>query len=195
MAAAEAARAIVPEAPEGYAVTLPDNLVKYTGAADDPVMKALRDHAVEQKWPQGKFDDTVGLIKVFADKGVLLPLFDPAAEAAKLGDKAPARRAEVETFAKALKERGEINDEEFGEIAALAATASGVTLFEKMRKWMVPGVGAGPIPPGQSDQSQDSPEMAAAKEMRLDPKYNSDSRFKRAADAAWVAAFKAGQKT
>lgn len=176
---------------DGYAVNLPAELVKYTGEPSDPAMKALREYAVEQKWSQGQFDDTLGVIKAFADKGVLHEMFDPAAEAAKLGDNAPARRQEVEVFAKSLLERKEIDDAEFGELMSLAPTAAGVTLMEKLRKMMGPG--AGVTAPRAGDGPQESPEMAEAKAMRLDPKYDTDSRFKRAADAAWIKAFQAGK--
>ena len=164
----------MPESFEAYQVNLPAELVKYTGPADDPAMKALREHAVEQKWSQGQFDDTLGVIKAFADKGVLLPMFDPAAEAAKLGENAGPRRQEVETLAQSLKARGEISDEEFGEMTSLAATAAGVTLMEKLRKMMGPNGTPPATPPGPNDGPQDSEGMAAAK-----------------ADKAWIDAFNA----
>jgi hypothetical protein len=185
----------VPESFEAYQVNLPPELVKYTGAATDPVMKALREHALEQKWPQGRFDDTLSLIKVFADKGVLVPLFDPAAEAAKLGDKGAARRQDVEIFAKSLKSRNEITDEEFGEMASLAATAAGVQLVEKLRK-MMGDAGKTPIDaPSGGDQSASSPAMAEAQTMRADPRYGKDSTFTRSADRKWVAAWEADKTT
>lgn len=183
---------MVPEAADGYAVNLPPELAKYTGDASDPAMKALRDHAAAEKWPQGRFDEVMGLLKVFADKGVLTPMFDPAAERAKLGDRGEARQQEALAFATALKDRKEISDEEFGELASLAVTAPGVGLMEKLRKMMGPA-GAQPIPPGPGDQSGESPAMDAAKALRADPKYGKDSRFTRAADKAWTEAFEASR--
>lgn len=189
VAEAEAARAIVPEAADGFKVNLPAEFAKFAGDATDPAMVALREHAVAEKWSQGRFDDTMSLIKVFAGKGLLDQVYDPAAEAKKLGDKAEPRRQEIETFATSLKERGEIDDAEFGELAAMSLTAAGVTVLEKLRKMMGPG-GGEPKTPGGGEPAGGSA-MDQANAMRLDPKYDSDGTFRRKADKAWVDAWNA----
>lgn len=186
-AEAEAARALVPEAADGYKINLAPEVAKYTGDASDPAMKALREHAAAEKWPQGKFDDTMNLIKVFAEKGVLQEMFDPAAETLKLGDQAVPRRQEVETFFSSLKERGEISPEEYAEAMSLAPTAAGVTLIEKIRKMMGP---AGALPKTPSAEGGvETTAMDAARAQRQDPRYDRDPAFKRAADQAWIKAF------
>lgn len=187
--AIEAARAVVPADVAAYQVNLPPEFAKFAGDATDPAMVALREHALANQWSQGRFDDTMDLIKVFAGKGMLDQVYDPAAEAAKLGDTAVARRQEVETFATALKDRGEIDEAEFAELTTLAMTAAGVTLAEKLRKMMGPG-GGGPTLP-DPNAGGPSAAMEAARAQRLDPKYETDGNFRRAADAAWIAAFNA----
>jgi hypothetical protein len=185
------ARAIVPEAIDGFKVNLPAELVKYTGEASDPAMKAIREHALSEKWSQGQFDDVMGLIKVFSEKGVLAPMFDAAAETAQLGDNGRARQQEALSFATQLKDRGEVTDAEFGELAAFSATAAGVTAMEKLRKMMGPNGQI--VAPTRDDAAgaADSPAMAEANKLRADPKYGVDNRFTREADAAWVKAFNA----
>lgn len=181
--ALEAARAVTPEAADGYVFNVSEAAKGALGKLDgDPVVAELQAFALERKMTQGQFDDSVGaIVDRLALKGFLLPNFDPAAELQKLGDNGSQRRGEVETFASQLLDRKEIDAEQAAELTSLSATAAGVKLVESLRKMM--GAGAGLIAPGPGDAGAGADaDKARAAEMRRDPKYGVDAVFTREAD-------------
>lgn len=190
--AAAAARAAVPEAADGYAFNLSEKGKAVWGdVADDPAIKAIREHAHAAGKPQGYIDDVTEVMNVLAEKGLLEPPFDPAAELAKLGEGGEARRTEAELFAQAWKARGDLDDEEFGELMSLTPTAAGVRLVEKLRKSMVnaPAIKAD-MPAAQgAAQPGDTPAQAEARAMARDERYGKDKAFTREADRKFQEAF------
>lgn len=190
---AAAARAAVPEAADGYQVNLDDAAKASLGLTDkDPMVEALSKFAHESGKPQGWLDDVMEGAAALAKAGLFDGGFDAAAEATALGDNAAGRRREVEVFAQSLKDRGEIDDGEFGELMSLSPTANGVKLIEKMRKMMGD---QGKIPaPGGEGKPVDAGEAAKeeARKMAADPRYEKDRAFKVEADKAWMKAFANG---
>ncbi|WP_138141233.1 hypothetical protein [Brevundimonas vancanneytii] len=186
--AAAAARAAVPEAADGYAVNLSDDARERLGLTDgDPLVAELSKFAHAQGKPQGWLDDVMEGAAALAEAGLFDGGFDPAAEAASLGENAEGRRREVELFAESLKSRGEIDDGMFGELMSLSPTANGVKLIEKMRSLMGQN-GMIPTPSGAEPNGADALK-AKALEMAKDPKYGRDRQFTAEANAAWAQAY------
>lgn len=183
------ARAVVPEAAAGYAINVPDNLKAIIGdAAGDPVIAAVRDHYKATGRTQGEMDDLFGTLAELQTKGFLPEPVDFAAELVKLGENGPARRQEVETFARSLKERGDIDEGEFTELMSLAPTAKGVTLIEKLRK--MTGANGDIKPPTEGGAADGETEaQKEAMTMSRDPKYGRDRQFTADADKKWIEAF------
>lgn len=186
-----ALRTAVPEAPEGYKVNLTDEARAALGMTDnDPMVSELAKFAHANGKPQGWVDDALEAAAALASAGVFDAGFDPAAEVAKLGENGPARQREVETFAEALKMRGEITDEEFGALMSLVPEAAGTTLLEKLRK-MMGANGAVPAPNGtQTDPTEAAKEEARA--LARDPRYETDRAFRAMADEKFKLAFANG---
>ena len=191
--ALEAARAVVPADAAGYAINIPDSLKTFVAAEPgDPAWQTLAKHAAEQKWPQGRVDDAVNLLEAFARDNLLEPVFDPAAETAKLGANGKAQQQEQEAYLTALKARGDIAEEDFGELMSLVPTAAGTRALAKLRGLMGPAGAAIPPPaidPVEGGQPGDTPAQAEARKQARDPNYGVDVKFTKAADAAWMAAF------
>lgn len=184
----EAARAAVHETAEAYQVTLDEASREALGLTDnDPLVAGLAKFAADNKKPQGWMDDALEAASELAKAGLFDAGFDPAAEAAALGENAAGRRREVEVFASALKERGDIDDGMFAELMSLSPTANGIRLVEFMRKNMTDPTGI-PKPSGD-DASVADAAKAKAKDMARDPKYGKDKRYTREADQAWADAF------
>lgn len=183
--AAEAARAAVHDTAEAYVVNLDDDAKTALGLVDgDPLVGHLQKLAHDGKWPQGRVDDFLTTAADMARAGLFDAGIDPAAEAAALGENAAGRRREVEVWAESLKERGEISEGEFGELMSLSPTANGVTLIEKIRK--LAGAGGGIPKPQPADEAGDQKALQdKAREMRRDPRYETDKEFRGDADRAW----------
>lgn len=191
-AAAAAARAAVPDAADGYAWSPSDKLKGFVNIeASDPAILALQEHAKSAGWTQGQYQDVLSSLEVFAEKGLLEPLFDPAAEVAKLGANGAAQMQEQESFLTSLKGRGELSDEGFGELMTLVPTAAGTRALAELRKVMGP---AGIIQTPQVDVTPAEQMMAEARAERLDPRYNADPKYRRAADLKWEQAWKDGAR-
>lgn len=185
--AAAAARAVVPEAADGYAVNVSDAAREKLGLTDgDPMVAALSKFAHDSGKPQGWLDDVMEGAAALAEAGLFDSSFDPAAEAAALGENAEGRRREVEVFAESLKARGEIDEGEYGELMSLSPTANGVKLIEKLRQ-MMGASGEIPKPGGSADAGEAL--KAKAAEMRADPRYDTDRQFRVQADQAFKDAY------
>ena len=180
---AEAARAAVHTEAAAYKINLPDEQRQALGLADDadPILKGVTEHFAAAGKSQGALDDFMATAGELAKAGLFGTGFDPAAEAAALGENAAERRTEIESFANAVKARGEIDDGEYGELMSLAATAAGVKLVEKLRGWMGEK-GQIPTPDTATGGGDD---VEAAKAMARDPRYGVDRDFTKQADAAW----------
>lgn len=182
-AALEAARAVVPEEAAGYAINLSDEAKAALRLADDgdPIVQGIRDHFKAERLTQGDFDDFLARAGKLAEAGLFDTGFDVAAEAVKLGENAEGRRREVEVFANALKEREGFDEEMHGELMSLSPSAAGVRLVEFLRKQMG---AAGEIVPPTATSAATGPDalMAKYREMRADPQYESDRKFRAEAD-------------
>ncbi|MGH7020742.1 MAG: hypothetical protein ACREEY_12715 [Brevundimonas sp.] len=179
---AATARAAVPEAADGYAVNVSDAAREKLGLTDgDPMVSALSKFAHESGKPQGWLDDVMEGAAALAEAGLFDGGFDPAVEAAALGENADGRRREVEVFAESLKARGEIDEGMHGELMSLSPTANGVKLIEYMRRQMG-AAGEIPKPTGQADVGD---AQTKARELRADPRYDTDRAFRATADQAW----------
>lgn len=172
----------------GYTVNLADEGKTALGLTDDdPIVTGLAEYAAKNGKPQGYVDDVLEAAAELAKAGLFDSGFDPKAETEKLGENADGRRREVELFGESLKARGEIDDEEFGELMSLSPTAAGVSLIEKLRKRMTDQGKI--VPPTGGDTNDAEAAKTKAREMAADPKYQNDRTFRREADKAWAAAF------
>lgn len=187
-------RDVVPDAADGYAVNLDDTQKAALGLSDgDPLVKGLSEWAKEQNWSQGRLDDVLVAASALAAKGLLGAPFDPAAELAKLGENGEGRRTEIETFAEALKSRGDLSEGEHAVLVSLAAEADGVTLIEKLRGRMgEDGQIEAPADPGAGNTHEAL--LAKAREMRADERYESDRNFRKQADDKFQEAYRAKPK-
>lgn len=179
---------MVPDKPEAYAVNVSDEVKTGLGLVDDdPMVKALQAHAHENKKPQGWLDDVMEAAGVLNAKGLLDGAFDPAAELAKMGENGAAVRTEAETYAGALKERGEISEDAYGELMSLTPTAAGVELIRYFRK--AANQEAGFDPPEGGGVSSEEALQKKARDMAADPRYETDKAFRKEADALYIKAF------
>jgi hypothetical protein len=185
---------VKPETVDGYTLTVSDKVTAVLGKdlAQDPAVTALREAALEKGWTPRQFNERIAeTIEILADRGLLQPNFDPAAERAALGENGSARQQELETFIGGLKTRGDIDDAEYGELMSLVPTASGVKALEKLRKMMAPGNDT-PAPGGDTPaggQPGDSEAQAEARALARDPRYETDPKFRREADRKFMEAF------
>lgn len=180
---------MVPDTPDGYVFTVGEKATTALGdMSKDPALNALRDAAKAEGWTQGQFNERVGkVVDILAEKGFLVPSFDPAAELATLsegGKDGKARQQEVQVFADSLKARGDIDEQEYAELVSLQPTAAGVRLIEKLRAMSA----TGGLQLGGGDTTKDQLRERAA-EMRRDARYDTDGKFRREADAAYMAAY------
>lgn len=181
-------RAKVPTKAEDYAVNLSDEAKTGLGLTDDdPMVKTLQDHALKNGKPQGWLDDVMEAAGVLNAAGLLDGAFDPAAELAKMGENGAALRTEAETYAGALKERGEISDDAYGELMSLTPTAAGVELIRYFRKAANHEAGFD-APQGDAVTGKEALQ-AKAQEMARDPRYETDRAFRKEADALYMKAF------
>lgn len=179
---------MVPDTPEAYAVNVSDEVKTGLGLTDDdPMVKALQAHAHDTKKPQGWLDDVMEAAGVLNAKGLLDGVFDPAAELAKMGENGAALRTEAETYAGALKERGEISEDAYGELMSLTPTAAGVELIRYFRK--AANQEAGFDAPSEGGPTSQEVLQQKAQEMARDPKYGTDRAFTKEADALWIKAY------
>jgi hypothetical protein len=174
----------VPAAADGYTIAASDALKPFLGGADDPAIKELREFAFAEKWPQSRMDDTLKLMQHFADKGLLGDSFDPAAEIAALGENGKAQMEEQETFINAAVANGKITEAEAEELLTLSVTANGTRALAALRKMMgEAGLVVAPAGGGVDHAAN----LNRAKEMRRDPQYDSDPKFRKEADALFMA--------
>jgi len=159
------------------------------GDGEDPIVKGITEHFAKAGKTQGALDDFLAQAGDLAKAGLFdTGQFDPVAEAAKLGDNAEGRRREVEIFAEGLKARGDgFDDEMFGEMMSLSPTAAGVKLVEYMRRMAGPAADIDPPTTADPATARETA-VSAAEAQRRDPKYETDRAFRRAADAAFIAA-------
>lgn len=183
--ALDLARAAKPDKADGYALNFSDAAKAQLGdLTGDPAVQAVREHALAKGWTQGEFDDRITeTLNVLAEKGLLAPSFDAAAEVAKLSEgglNGKGRQQDVEVFAKNLQTRGEIDQDLYNELVSLAPTAAGVRLVEYFRKEMG-AKGEIQLPPGDG-QINVAEAKAQAKSMRQDPRYETDPKFRAETD-------------
>ncbi len=179
----------MPTGDQSYELRLPEGGEIYAPeAANDPVVKALMEGYKELGYSQRDLDITLGAIKVMADRGVLQPPFDPAAEVAALGDNGAVRQQEQQTWLTSLHERKEIGDDEFGELMTLVPTAKGTRALEQLRKIMTEST-TGAVLPTTTTVDPKAQAQQEAKDMAADKRYRTDRDFQRQADLKWKQAF------
>lgn len=173
-----------------YAVNLDDEARAALGLAeaDDPIVKGLSEIAAKTGMTQGAMDDFLKTAAEMAKAGLFETGFDPAAEAAALGENAAGRRREVEIFADALKARGgDFDDGMHQELMSLSPTANGVKLVEFFRKLAGP---AGEIAaPERAGQTEKDAALAKWREQRQDPRYETDKDFRKATEKLFTDAY------
>lgn len=136
-------------------VKVPDG-VKVQIDEKDPRIPILRDLALQNGWSQETVNAIVALdaqSKILSHNSEVERI---AAEDKKLGDNGKARKDAVQSWAKGMLDKKEIDQGEYEEIRLTAATAAGVTLLEKIiakASGQVPGTGGNPpAPPKPQDQ-------------------------------------------
>lgn len=194
-AALETARAAVHTDASAYAINLDDEAkaALKLGDGEDLIVKGITEHFAKAGKTQGQLDDFLAQAGDLAKAGLFdAGSFDPAAELAKLGENGEARRREVEIFAEGLKARNDGFDEEMhGELMSLSPTAAGVKLVEYFRKMAGPN-GEIAAPTDTNVETSREAAIANAEALRRDPKYETDRKFRKAADEAFMKAHSKG---
>lgn len=120
-----------------FEIKLPDTVKVPEGMelkidAKDPRLPAIRDMALKHGWSQEQVNDLVAFdaMQKIADHKAESDRI--VAEDKKLGEKVTERKDAVLSWAKGLKEKGDISAEEFEEIRLTGGSAAGVSLLEKL---------------------------------------------------------------
>jgi hypothetical protein len=172
---------VVPEKADGYSLTFSEKAQALVGdLSNDPLVKALQEHAHTNRWPQKDFQRMAEVLELAAEKGLLEPPVDAKAEAAKLGKDGEQRQRDMETYLQALQARADVDAEQFAEGMVMSRTAAGMRLLEFFRAQMPNG---GKIdPPGDGGAGPLEAQKDAWRAKRTDPKYENDATYRHEVD-------------
>jgi len=140
--AARAAKAQLPERPDDYEIALPSDFKVPDGSGitpeqigineNDPRIPAVRAFAHKHGLSQAAVADLVAFDAQQQLAAYHAEVARLGEENQKLGDKAEERTRAVDDWARGMKDRGEFTADELQAVYAVASTAAGVQLFEKL---------------------------------------------------------------
>lgn len=137
----------MPEAPEEYKINVSEDIELPEGVeltADDPILAAILPVAKEHGITQEALD---GLVNAYIEQE-MASATDPAAEKAKLGDKADAMIADAAKFVEKFPEA------EAQLLTQLSATAEGINLINKLKDMSGEKQMPGETPPAIVDSGE-----------------------------------------
>jgi hypothetical protein len=115
----------------------------------DPRVPILREMAIKRNWDQDTVNELVALDAQMQIQNHAAEQTRIAAEDAKLGSNAKARKESVGNWLKGLKDRNEFSAEEYEAVRVYATDAAAVSALEKIiakANGSVPGAGGGDPP-------------------------------------------------
>lgn len=116
----------------------------------DPRVPIIREMAIKRNWDQDTVNELVALDAQMKIQDHAAEQTRLAAEDAKLGSNAKARKDAVGNFLKGLRDRNEFSAEEYEAVRVYATDAAAVSALEKLiakANGSIPGAGGGDPPP------------------------------------------------
>ena len=173
------------EAPEDGAYDL-----KFVGdkiSEDDELMTKFKTMASDRGLTQDDFESIVGLVLDTMPETQEGPeeKFDMDAEMAKLGPNAEAITNGLVKWAEGLVRQGAWTGEDFEEFKVFGGTANGIRALHRLRNYY----GEKDIPVHVTPDAEAMPTEGELREMVADPRYNTDSAFRRKVTEAFAAVY------
>ena len=168
------------KAPKEYDLTAFDGV----DIENDPLAKEFVDWANENKPTQQAFDKLIGKFKELADVQSEQSTINIDEETTKLGPNAPQIVNGIKQWGQGLVSKGVWSEDDFEEFKVFAATANGINALNKVRKYY----GDAQIPTAPVDVDG-MPSAAELYELVADPKYKTDSQFRRKVEEQFSRAF------
>ena len=173
------------EAPEDGAYDL-----KFVGdkiSEDDELMTKFKTMASDRGLTQDDFESIVGLVLDTMPETQEGPeeKFDMDAEMAKLGPNAEAITNGLVKGAEGLVRQGAWTGEDFEEFKVFGGTANGIRALNRLRNYY----GEKDIPVHVTPDAEAMPTEGELREMVADPRYNTDSAFRRKVTEAFAAVY------
>ena len=173
------------EAPEDGAYDL-----KFVGdkiSEDDELMTKFKTMASDRGLTQDDFESIVGLVLDTMPETQEGPeeKFDMDAEMAKLGPNAEAITNGLVKWAEGLVRQGAWTGEDFEEFKVFGGTATGIRALIRLRNYY----GEKDIPVHVTPDAEAMPTEGELREMVADPRYNTDSAFRRKVTEAFAAVY------
>ena len=173
------------EAPEDGAYDL-----KFVGdkiSEDDELMTKFKTMASDRGLTQDDFESIVGLVLDTMPETQEGPeeKFDMDAEMAKLGPNAEAITNGLVKWAEGLVRQGAWTGEDFEEFKVFGGTANGIRALNRLRNYY----GEKDIPVHVTPDAEAMPTEGELREMVADPRYNTDSAFRRKVTEAFAAVY------
>ena len=155
------------KAPEKYDFSLLDDVED-----DDPLKEFVTGWIQENKPTQEAVDTLVGTFLELSEQQAAEETIDHDAELAKLGPKGPELVKGTLSWAKGLKDKGILGDDDMEEISVFAATADGISTLAKIRRYYEgPTIPTAPTNVDGLPSEEEFYEMVKAPEYKTDPAY------------------------
>jgi hypothetical protein len=161
------------KAPDKYDFSLLDDVED-----DDPLKTFVTDWIQENRPTQEAVDTLVGTFLELSDQQAAEETIDNDAELKKLGPKGSEMVKGTLSWARGLKEKGILGDDDMEEISVFAATADGISTLTKIRRYY-----EGPTIPTAPTNVEGLPSEQEFYEMVKDPKYKTDPAYRRQVEA------------
>lgn len=173
------------DAPEDGAYDL-----KFTNdkiADDDELMTKFKSMASDRGLTQDDFESIVGLVLDTMPEAQEGPeeKFDMDAEMGKLGPNAEAITNGLVKWAEGLVRQGAWTGEDFEEFKVFGGTANGIRALNRLRNYY----GEKDIPVHVTPDAEAAPTEGELREMVADPRYNTDSGYRRKVTEAFAAVY------
>ena len=173
------------EAPEDGAYDL--KFVSDKIADDDELMTKFKSMASDRGLTQDDFESIVGLVLDTMPEAQEGPeeKFDMDAEMGKLGPNAEAITNGLVKWAEGLVRQGAWTGEDFEEFKVFGGTANGIRALNRLRNYY----GEKDIPVHVTPDAEAAPTEGELREMVADPRYNTDSSYRRKVTEAFAAVY------
>ena len=160
------------------------NVLEDVDVENDELAQFFMDWAKENKPTQAAFDNLVNKFKELSIAQEEADSINIEEETAKLGPNAQQIIEGVKKWGQGLKAKGVFSDEDFEEFKVFAATANGINTINKLRKYY--GEQTIPTAPVDVDGMPSNEELY---ELVADPKYKTDTAFRRKVEQQFARAF------
>tara|TARA_R100000664_G_C2756696_1_gene144656 strand:- start:1374 stop:2141 length:768 start_codon:yes stop_codon:yes gene_type:complete len=164
--------------------------LKFAGdkiAEDDELMTRFKTMASDRGLTQDDFESIVGMVLEAVPEVQEAPeeKFDMDAEMSKLGPNAEAITNGLVKWAESLVHQGAWTGEDFEEFKIMGGTANGIRALNRLRNYY----GEKDIPVHVTPDAESMPTEAELREMVADPRYNTDTAYRRKVTEAFAAVY------